>query len=67
MARSKSRSALTSMGTLFGITLVGLLVLPFLALAISTPVGDLQAGANHPLFAPALLLSLRTTLTSLLV
>ena len=67
MARWKGRSALTSMGALFGITLVGLLVLPFLALVISTPAGDLRAGTTHPLFAPALLLSLRTTLTSLVL
>lgn len=67
MARWKGGSALTSMGALFGITLVGLLVLPFLALVISTPAADLRAGTNHPLFAPALLLSLRTTLTSLVV
>jgi len=60
-------SPLTGTGILFGVTLVGFLVLPFLALAVSTPISDLREGAAHPLFAPALLLSLRTTLTSLSV
>jgi len=67
MARPIRRSPLSGLGALFGVTLVGLLVLPFVALAISTPVGDLSAGAAHPLFVPALLLSLRTTLMSLIV
>lgn len=35
------------------------------ALALSTSVPDLRAGVGHPLFGPALSLSLRTTLTSL--
>ena len=59
------RSPMVGLGVLFGVTLVGLLVLPFVALAVSTPVADLRAGAEHPLFAPALWLSLRTTLMSL--
>lgn len=59
------QSSLTGIGVLFGVTLAGLLLLPFFALAISTPASDLLEGATHPLFASALLLSLRTTLTSL--
>ena len=60
-----SPSPVVSLGVLFGITLVGLLVLPFVALAVSTPLSDLRVGAQDPMFAPALWLSLRTTLTSL--
>jgi len=65
MTHRAHRSPMVGMGVLFGATLVGLLVLPFAALAVSTPLTDLRAGAGHPLFAPALWLSLRTTLTSL--
>jgi len=67
MSRPTRPAPLTSLGALFGIVLVGLLVLPFAALAISTPMSDLRAGAAHSLFTPALLLSLRTTLVSLVV
>ena len=45
--------------------LVVVLGLPMLALLWSSSVSDLRAGASHPLFAPALWLSLRTTLVSL--
>jgi molybdate transport system permease protein len=55
------------LGTLLGVTLVGLLVLPLGALALSSSVSDMSAGLRHPMFAPALLLSLRTTFTSLLL
>ena len=54
------QSPLTGIGVLFGVTLAGLLLLPFFALAISTPASDLLEGATHPLFASALFLSLRT-------
>ena len=62
-----SSSPLTGLGSLLGIALLGLFVLPVLALVFSTSVGDIVAGAEHPLFLPALGLSLRTTLVSLLI
>lgn len=54
-----------TLGALLGATLLGLMVLPLAALALSTSLDDLAAGTAHPLFAPALALSLRTTLVSL--
>ena len=60
-------SLLTMLGALCGTVLVGLLVLPLLALLLSSSVSDIVAGMAHPMFAPALWLSLRTTLTSLLL
>jgi len=45
--------------------LVTLLILPLMALLLSTSVADVRAGLAHPLFAPALWLSVRTTLVSL--
>ena len=60
-------SALRSTGALLGATLVALLALPLVALALSTTPADLRAGAAHPMFLPALLLSLKTTLISLAV
>ncbi|MEM9195780.1 MAG: ABC transporter permease [Myxococcota bacterium] len=50
---------------LLGGTLLVLLMLPVVALALSTSLDDLREGAAHPLFGPALWLSLRTTLKSL--
>jgi molybdate transport system permease protein len=47
--------------------LVALLVLPTLALFLTGPPGALLAGFRHPVAAPALWLSLRTTAASLLV
>ncbi len=52
-------------GVLLGAALVGLLALPLLALALSTSPADVRAAAAHPSFAPAVWLSLRTTLWSL--
>ena len=46
---------------------LGLLVLPLIALALASSPADLAAGVTDPLFAPALWLSARTTLVSLLV
>ena len=63
--RAPGTSALATLGVLLGVTLVGLLVLPLAALALSSSVEDLRAGLAHPMFAPALWLSLRTTLVSL--
>jgi molybdate transport system permease protein len=54
-------------GGLLGGALVLTLVLPLIALGISTNPTELWAGALHPAFAPALLLSLRTTACILLV
>lgn len=67
MTRSHRPSPSTTLGTLFGATLVGLLLLPLVALALSSSLDDLRAGFAHPLFAPALWLSVRTTLVSLAV
>lgn len=62
-----ARPSLSTLGALLGAALVGLLVLPVIALAWSSSLADLGAAAEHPLFAPALALSLRTTLTSLAI
>lgn len=45
--------------------MLGLLVVPVLALFLASSPGDLAAGVRHPLFAPALWLSARTTVVSL--
>ena len=46
---------------LFAVALVGLLLLPLVALGLSATPADLAAGLSHPDFGPALGLSLRTT------
>lgn len=55
-----------ALGGLLGAVLVGLLVVPLGALALSTTPSDLAAGLQHPSFAPALWLTLKTTLLSLI-
>ncbi len=60
-----SRSPAMGLGALLGAALVGLLLLPVVALALSTSPADIGAGLAHPAFAPALWLSLRTTLIAL--
>lgn len=65
MRRSPRALPRPTVGALLAATLLSLLVLPLGALALSTSTADLAAGAAHPLFAPALALSLRTTLLSL--
>ena len=45
--------------------ILALLVLPLVALLVASSPGDVAAGMRDPLFAPALWLSARTTLTSL--
>lgn len=45
--------------------ILALLVLPLLALGLSSSPADLAAGVSDPLFAPALWLSARTTIVSL--
>lgn len=47
------------------LALLTLIVLPVLALMLSTSPSELAAGVRHPLFLPALSLSVRTTLISL--
>ena len=50
-----------------GLALLGILVLPLLALALASSPAELAAGVRHPLFLPALSLSARTTLVSLAI
>lgn len=57
--------SITGLGALFAFALVGLLLLPLVALGLSTAPTDLAAGVSHPDFAPALGLSLRTTTLAL--
>lgn len=59
--------ALKTLGGLLGAALVGLLVVPLIALVTSTSLGDLSAGLGDASFAPALWLSVRTTLLSLAI
>jgi molybdate transport system permease protein len=47
--------------------LVAILVLPTLSLFVTASPGELLAGFRHPVAGPALLLSLRTTATSLAI
>lgn len=54
-------------GTLLALLLLGLLALPVLALLGSASPASVAAGVSHPLFAPAVLLSLRTSVVSLLI
>ena len=56
---------LSTAGGLAGAALLGLLVIPLVALVASTSPGDLSAAVSSSAFAPALWLSLRTTLLSL--
>lgn len=52
---------------LAAIALLGLLVLPAVALVLASSPAQLMAGVRHPLFLPALWLSARTTMLSLLI
>lgn len=47
--------------------ILGLLVVPVIALALASSPADLASGVGDPLFAPALWLSARTTLLSLAI
>ena len=47
--------------------MLGLLAVPVLALVLASSPSDLSVGVAHPLFEPALWLSLRTTLLSLII
>lgn len=53
------------MGAVLGSALLLLLLLPLAALVLSTSPSEVAAGFSHPTFGPALALSLRTTLLSL--
>lgn len=53
--------------TAFAGLLVLVLLLPLASLVLSASPAEIVAGAMHPLFAPALWLSLRTTLISLAI
>ena len=50
-----------------GLPLLLLLALPLIGLIFGAPLTELGAGFAHPLFAPALALSLRTSIASLLL
>lgn len=63
----KGRPSLSTLGALLGAALVGLLVLPLVGLVWSSSSADLGAAVGHPLFGPALALSLRTTAVSLAI
>ncbi len=55
------------LGLLAGFVLVGLLAVPFLVLALSSSPDEFLAGIGSPVFAPALALSLSTTVVSVIV
>src|SRR5262245_8509958 len=61
---NKTAGAIAKFGTFF---LFGFLVLPILALIMSSSRGDVVQGLKHPLFFPSFWLSLKTTVYSLLV
>lgn len=63
--RSQSTRALSSLGGLLAAALVGVLLLPVVVLALSSSPQDIVFGLSHPMFGPALGLSLRTTLVSM--
>ena len=52
-------------GTLLSLALLLVLVVPMLALVIATGPNEISAGAGHPLFLQAIILSLKTSVISL--
>ena len=52
---------------LAAIPMLAILTVPLIALATASSPAEVAAGARHPLFAPALWLSVRTTIASLVV
>jgi molybdate transport system permease protein len=64
-ARARPGRAFPALGMAAGASLLLFLVLPVLALFVSTGPRTLLAGLRQPLVGPALLLSLRTTASSL--
>jgi len=67
MSPAGARALWRCPATLLAAAMLGLLVLPMAALALSSSPAEIVAGLRHPLFAPALGLSIRTTLMSLAV
>ncbi|MCA9564366.1 MAG: molybdate ABC transporter permease subunit [Myxococcales bacterium] len=63
--KARSISAPSATAFLFASALIGLLLIPLAALIVSTTPTAIADGIGHPLFGPALGLSLRTTLVSL--
>ena len=58
---------LGKVGFLLGASLLLVLALPLFGLVLSPSLADLEHGLSHPLFVPALWLSLRTTLVSVAI
>ncbi|MDE2805208.1 MAG: ABC transporter permease [Gemmatimonadota bacterium] len=54
-------------GFLAALPMLGLLAIPLIALASASAPADIAAGAQSPLFGPALWLSARTTVASLVI
>lgn len=67
MTRDSPNAPPSALGRLLGAALVGLFVLPLLALVVSASPGEIATGLADPRFGPALWLSLRTTVTSLAI
>ncbi len=67
MSARPSTALARSLGWGLGVLLVGTIAFPIVALTLSSSLSDLAAGVRHPLFVPALVLSARTTLSSLLI
>lgn len=65
--KGRVRGSMRTVGALLAGSLVVLLILPFLALVLSTTPNQVMAGLQSPAFAPALGLSLRTSLISLVI
>ncbi len=63
--RGARRTVWSALGGALGFGLVALLVAPLGLMAWSTSAADVSAGVAHPMFWPALGLSVRTTLLSL--
>ena len=59
-----ARPAVGMTGSFLAASLVVALILPLFVLCLSSSPADFQAGANDPAFAPALWLSLRTSILS---
>lgn len=67
MSSSVGSKAARTLGWILALGLLGLIVLPVIALLFSSSPSALVAGVRHPLFVPALTLSLRTTTLSLAI
>jgi molybdate transport system permease protein len=67
MSRRSNLILARILGWGLGLLLLAAIVVPIAALALSASPADLAAGVRHPLFVPALALSARTTLLSLLI